>query len=121
MLAASEALDFERAARIRDDIGALRRAMEQNAVVLSDGTDADVVAVAEDPLELAVQVFYVRGGRIRGQRGWVADRTDDAELPELLRRFLLQVYDAEMSDAIPREVLLPQLPEDAEALGLWLC
>jgi excinuclease ABC subunit C len=121
MLAASEELDFERAARIRDDIGALRRAMEQNAVVLSDGTDADVVAVAEDPLELAVQVFYVRGGRVRGQRGWVADRTDDAELPELLRRFLLQVYDAEMSDAIPREVLLPQLPEDAEVLAQWLC
>ncbi len=120
MRAASDALDFERAARLRDDIGALRRAMEQNAVVLSDGTDADVIAVAEDPLELAVQVFYVRGGRIRGQRGWVADRVDDAELSELLRRFLLQAYDGEMSDAIPREVLVPRLPEDAEVLSLWL-
>ena len=55
--------------------------MEQNAIVLADGTDADVIAVAEDPLEIAVQVFYVRGGRVRGQRGWVADRVDDAELP----------------------------------------
>ena len=59
--------------------------MEQNAIVLPDGTDADVIAVAEDPLEIAVQLFYVRGGRVRGQRGWVADRVDDAELPELLR------------------------------------
>ncbi len=99
--------EYERAARLRDDIGALKRAMEQNAVVLADGTDADVIAVAEDPLEIAVQVFYVRGGRVRGQRGWVADRVDDAELPELLRRFLIQVYDAEASDGIPREVLRP--------------
>ncbi len=120
MMAASDELEFERAARLRDDIGALRRAMEQNAVVLPDGTDADVIAVAEDPLEIAVQVFYVRGGRVRGQRGWVADRVDDAELPELLRRFLIQAYDAETSDGIPREVLIPQPPEDTPALVAWL-
>ncbi|HYO32381.1 MAG TPA: excinuclease ABC subunit UvrC [Nocardioidaceae bacterium] len=120
MFAASAEQDYERAARIRDDIGALRRAMEQNAVVLPDGTDADVIAVAEDPLEIAVQVFYVRGGRVRGQRGWVADRVDDADLPELLRRFLIQVYDPETSDAIPREVLVPQTPEDASTLTDWL-
>ena len=108
MRAASDQQEYERAARLRDDIGALKRAMEKNAVVLADGTDADVIAVAEDPLEIAVQVFYVRGGRVRGQRGWVADRVDDAELPELLRRFLIQVYDGESSDAIPREVLLPR-------------
>jgi hypothetical protein len=70
-------LDFERAARLRDDIGALRRAMEKQAVVLGDGTDADVVAFAEDPLEAAVQVFHVRGGRIRGQRGWVVEKTEE--------------------------------------------
>jgi len=120
MKQASDATEFERAARLRDDIGALRRAMEKNAVVLSDGTDADVIAVAEDPLEIAVQMFYVRGGRIRGQRGWVADRVDDAELPELLSRFLIQVYDAEEGDALPREVLLPQLPDEAEAVTVWL-
>ncbi len=113
-------MEFERAARLRDDIGALNRAMEKNAVVLSDGTDADVIAVADDPLEIAVQLFYVRGGRVRGQRGWVADRVDDAELPELLRRFLIQVYDAEADDAIPREVLVPQMPADADVLRQWL-
>ena len=67
-------LEFERAARLRDDLGALRRAMEKQAVVLGDGTDADVVAFAEDELEAAVQVFHVRGGRVRGQRGWVVDK-----------------------------------------------
>ena len=78
MKQASAELEFERAARLRDDIGALQQAMAKNAVVLQDGTDADVIALAEDPLEVAVQIFHVRGGRIRGERGWVADRLDDA-------------------------------------------
>ncbi len=120
MRAASDVMEFERAARLRDDVGALKRAMERAAVVLPDGTDADVIAVAEDPLEIAVQVFYVRGGRVRGQRGWVADRVDDAELPELLRRFLIQAYDAEAEDAIPREVLTPSQPDDTATLTAWL-
>ena len=112
--------DYERAARLRDDIGALNRAMEKQAVVLGDGTDADVVALAEDPLEVAVQIFYVRGGRIRGQRGWVADKVDDADTGGLVERFLLQLYDGELGDAIPREVLVPALPDDAAALEQWL-
>src|SRR5690606_11746565 len=74
MTQAAEALEFERAARLRDDIAALRRAMEKQTVVLGDGTDADVVAFAEDPLEAAVQVFHVRDGRVRGQRGWVVEK-----------------------------------------------
>src|SRR4051794_15736380 len=69
MREASDALEFERAARLRDDIGALRRAIEKQAVVLSDDTDADAVAFAHDELEAAVFVFHVRGGRVRGQRG----------------------------------------------------
>ncbi len=120
MYAASDEMDFERAARLRDDIGALNRAMEKQAVVLGDGTDADVVAFAEDPLEVAVQIFYVRGGRIRGQRGWVADKVDDADTGGLVERFLLQLYDGEVGDAIPREVLVPALPEDTPALEQWL-
>src|SRR4029079_13683275 len=120
MKEASDATEYERAARIRDDIGALRKAMEQNAVVLADGTDADVIAVAEDPLEIAVQGLYVRGGRVRGQRGWVADRVDDAELPELIGRFLIQVYDGEEADGIPREVLVPEPPEDVDIVTTWL-
>ncbi|MGI8675948.1 MAG: excinuclease ABC subunit UvrC [Nocardioidaceae bacterium] len=120
MQAASHDLEYERAARIRDDLGALERAMAKNAVVLADGTDADVLAVAEDPLEVAVQIFSVRGGRIRGQRGWVADKVDDAGTGDLVERALLKLYDGESSDALPREVLVPALPEDADALAAWL-
>jgi len=111
MYAASDALDFERAARLRDDLGAMQKALEKQAVVLGDGADADVIALAEDPLEVAVQVFYVRGGRVRGQRGWVADRTDDADTPELVETFLLQLYGGE-PDAVPKEILVPELPPD---------
>jgi excinuclease ABC subunit C len=121
MYAASTAMDYERAARLRDDIGALNRAMEKQQVVLGDGTDADVIAFSEDPLEVAVQIFYVRGGRIRGQRGWVADKVDDADTGGLVERFLLQLYDGELGDSIPREVLVPALPEDTPALEQWLC
>ena len=115
MYAASEELDFERAARLRDDLGALNRALEKQAVVLGDGTDADVVALAEDPLEVAVQIFHVLGGRIRGQRGWVADRTDDGQTPELVHDFLLQLYGGE-GDQVPREILVPAVPPDVDVL-----
>ena len=77
MRAASEAQEYERAAVIRDSLDALRQATERNAIVLPDGTNADVLAVAADPLEVAVQIFHVRSGRVRGERGWVADRTND--------------------------------------------
>ena len=117
MYAASAAEDFERAARLRDDLGALEKALEKQAVVLGDGTDADVVALAEDPLEVAVQIFYVRDGRVRGQRGWVADRVAEGGTPELVQDFLLQLYGgADDDDTIPREVLVPALPPDAETL-----
>ncbi|MBZ5736221.1 excinuclease ABC subunit UvrC [Nocardioides sp. TRM66260-LWL] len=115
MYDASDALDFEKAARLRDDLGAMNRALEKQAVVLGDGADADVVALAEDPLEVAVQVFYVRGGRIRGQRGWVADRVEEGETAELVEHFLLQLYASE-SDSIPREILVPALPPEAATL-----
>jgi excinuclease ABC subunit C len=116
MYAASEELDFERAARLRDDLGAMQKALEKQAVVLEDGADVDVVALAEDPLEVGVQVFYVRGGRIRGQRGWVADRVEEGETPELVEQLLLQLYAGEEPDAIPREIFVPALPPDTEVL-----
>lgn len=112
MYAASDALDFEKAARLRDDLGALNKALEKQAVVLGDGTDADVIALAEDPLEVAVQIFYVRGGRIRGQRGWVADRVDEGGTAELVDDFLLQLYAGAGPEEIPREILVPALPAD---------
>ena len=116
MYAASAALDFEKAARLRDDMGALNKALQKQAVVFGDGTDADVIAFAEDPLEVAVQIFYVRGGRIRGQRGWVADRVEAGDTGDLVEDFLLQLYGGEEGDTIPREILVPAQPPDTETL-----
>ncbi|MGW5079785.1 excinuclease ABC subunit UvrC [Micromonospora echinospora] len=121
MLDASEQLEFERAARLRDDVAALRRAMEKQTVVLGDGTDADVVAFADDPLEAAVQVFHVRAGRVRGQRGWVVEKTEELSTGDLVHHFCTQVYGGEQGEAdVPRELLVPELPGDADALADWL-
>jgi excinuclease ABC subunit C len=123
MQAASDAEEYERAARLRDDVKALDRALEKQAVVLGDGTDCDVIALAEDALEAAVQIFYVRGGRIRGQRGWVLEKVEDVTTAGLVEHFLGQFYgDATSpeSNGIPREVLVPELPPDAEAMAQWL-
>ncbi|HYJ74051.1 MAG TPA: excinuclease ABC subunit UvrC, partial [Kineosporiaceae bacterium] len=109
--AASE-MEYERAARVRDDLAALRRALEKNAVVLPDGTDADVFALAEDDLEAAVQVFHVRDGRVRGQRGWVVEKVEDVTTGDLVEQLLLQVYGDATRDAVPREVLVPADPPD---------
>jgi excinuclease ABC subunit C len=118
--------EFERAARLRDDLRALERAIEKQAVVLGDGTDCDVIALAEDQLEAAVQVFYVRGGRVRGQRGWVLDKVEEVTTAGLVEHFLGQVYgdtptDAEAINAgIPREVLVPELPPEPATMAEWL-
>ena len=118
--------EFERAARLRDDLRALERAIEKQAVVLGDGTDCDVIALAEDQLEAAVQVFYVRGGRVRGQRGWVLDKIEEVTPAGLVEQFLGQVYaDAPegteaVNAGIPREVLVPELPPDPATMTEWL-
>ena len=130
-------MDFERAAVLRDDIVALTKAFERNAVVLSDSTDADLFAFVQDELEAAVQVFFVRGGRIRGQRGWIVEKVNDGSEGELIEQLLVRLYGeaaahvasasstlAEETDAnrheIPRQILVPVLPDNTEQLREWL-
>ncbi|MGI8415680.1 MAG: excinuclease ABC subunit UvrC [Nakamurella sp.] len=132
MEAASAELDFEKAARLRDDLGAVRRAVEKQAVVFGDGTDADVIGVQADDLLASVQVFHVRGGRVRGQRGWIVDvdadvaavATDGERISTLVENFLLQFYgdraDDDVVTAVPREILVPELPDEPEQVADWL-
>ncbi|MFB8240413.1 excinuclease ABC subunit UvrC [Kitasatospora purpeofusca] len=124
MQEAAADLEYEKAARLRDDIGALKRAMEKNAIVLADATDADLLAVAEDELEAAVQIFHVRGGRVRGQRGWVTDKVEDVDTAGLVEHALQQLYGGvgaeDRGEGVPREVLVPALPDPVEPVREWL-
>ena len=120
MKQAAAVQEYERAARLRDDIRALERALERNTVVLPDDTDADVVAIVEDELEAAFHIFHVRGGRVRGQRGMVTEKVDDVDGSALMEQFLTYLYGEVVPEAIPREVLVGVAPDDPGPVSEWL-
>jgi excinuclease ABC subunit C len=118
MKQASDTMDYESAARYRDQLSALETVLSKNSIVLADHVDADVFGIAHDELAAAVQLFKVRGGRIRGVRSWVVDKELDLELDELVESVLQNAYEG---DEVPaRQVIVPAMPEDAKELEHWL-
>ena len=123
MFQASEEQHYELAAKLRDDVDALETVLEKSTVVFNDQTDADLFAIAEDELAAAVQQFIVRGGRIRGVRGWVVDKELEREPGELVEYVLQNVYSESSKHRaveVPKEIIVPATPEDNEALEKWL-
>lgn len=135
MKAAAADFDFEKAARLRDDLEALQKAFEPNAVVLADSVNADIFNYVDDDLEAAVQVFHVRAGRIRGQRGWIVEKVEDASPAEFMDQLLMQVYGeaasslalesgppemSQLEHEIPPQINLPLLPQNKDKLEEWL-
>ena len=109
--------DYESAARYRDQIGAMETALAKNQIVLSEDVDADFFGIAHDELAAAVQQFIVRGGRIRGVRGWVVDKELDVDMGGLVESVIQNAYD---DTSPPRDVLVPALPDDSTALEEWI-
>jgi excinuclease ABC subunit C len=123
MQTASDEQHYERAAKLRDNIEALEAVLEKSTVVFNDQTDADLFAIADDELAAAVQMFIVRGGRIRGVRGWVVDKELERDLPELVEYVIQNVYSASKrgtGSEIPKEIIVPATPLDLGALQRWL-
>ena len=120
MAAAAEGLDFERAARLRDRLVSVRKAIERQEMVGSRVEDFDVFGVASDELEAAVSVFFVRRGRVMGQRGFIVDRAEDLSGPELMGRAMERIYFDENPLGHPKAVLVPEVPADEELYAVWL-
>lgn len=123
MEAASADQEYEEAARLRDRLGALEVVAERNAVVLSDGMDADLIAIADADLDLAVEIFHVRAGRIVGERSIIVEKAEDLELGGYVHRVLQRLY-AEGSPGTagrpPREVLVSDAPDERDSVTAWL-
>ncbi len=123
MLDASDNQQYELAASLRDDVAALEVVLAKSTVVFTDQTDADLFAIAHDDLAAAVSQFIVRGGRIRGVRGWVVDKELERDLGELVEYVLQNVYESPAGAEpieVPKEILVPELPEDSKELARWL-
>jgi len=119
MRAASDALEFERAARLRDRLSSVRKAVEKQQMVTERPEDLDAFGVVEDELEAAVQVFYVRRGRVVGRKGFIVDKVEDLSRAQLVANIVEQHY-AEAPTGVPPLVIVPDEPEEAELLEAFL-
>ena len=117
---ASEDLEFELAAHLRDRLSAVRKAIEKQQMVFPKNEDADVIGIHDDELEAAVQVFFVRKGRVMGRRGFVVDKAEELDRPELVSRVLERLYFDDNPIGWPKEVLVPELPADPALYEEWL-
>lgn len=120
MREASAEMDYEAAAIYRDRLQAIDAVLSRSALVLSDDTDADLFGIAEDELSAAVQHFVVRGGRVRGVRATTIDKELDISGADLVDQVLQRTYGGATPGEIPRQVLVPTLPDDAAELEQWL-
>jgi excinuclease ABC subunit C len=120
MIAASEATDFEKAAKIRDRLTAIHQVLEKQQMVGVQEDDIDVIGIAQDEITAAVQIFFVRKGRVIGRNGFVLDKVEDVSPELLVDRILENVYGDEPALGIPKQVLVPVLPESHEAVEKWL-
>ncbi|MEZ5218152.1 MAG: excinuclease ABC subunit UvrC [Ilumatobacteraceae bacterium] len=120
MKAAASTLEFERAARLRDRLSAVQRAIEKQQMVADRNEDLDVIGIAEDELEAAVQIFYVRKGRVVGRKGFIVDKVEDLTPGGFVDRLLEQLYGDEPPLGVPKTVLVPVEPDDAPTYEEWL-
>jgi len=121
MREAAKELEFEKAARFRDRLTAVRKAIEKQQMVADRNEDIDVIGIAEDELEAAVQVFYVRKGRVVGRKGFIVDKVEDVTPGGLVDRIMENMYGDEPPLGIPKHVLVPVEPEDRDTYEEWLC
>jgi excinuclease ABC subunit C len=121
MREASSALDFEKAARLRDRLAAVKRATEKQQVVGDNNDSIDVIGIFDDDLEASIQVFYVRHGRVVGRRGFMVDKVEDLQPGQFLNRILENLYGDEPAMGYPKSVLVPYLPDDMDTYTEWLC
>ncbi|MFN0091764.1 MAG: excinuclease ABC subunit UvrC [Acidimicrobiales bacterium] len=120
MAAAAAELEYERAARLRDRLVSVRKAIEKQQIVADRREDLDFVGIAEDELEAAVQVFFVRKGRVMGRKGFVVDKVEPLDRPQLVASILEGLYYDPPPQGVPKCVLVPDLPEDPDLYERWL-
>ncbi|MEO6120633.1 MAG: excinuclease ABC subunit UvrC, partial [Acidimicrobiales bacterium] len=119
MREAAATLEFEKAARLRDRLASVRKAIERQQMVTDRTEDLDVIGLAEDELEAAVQVFYVRRGRVVGRKGLIVDKVEDLTRSQLVGRILEELY-AEPALGVPQQVLVPEAPDECDVFEEWL-